>query len=274
MKPAPLIVRKRWYRDDNTEMWYVPDSSRNLLRADLKTIWHRIEYYMAGDNETRIKNSLEQQILFPFIWTGLQSFHMIWITAWRVSRLVPSLNPMMDILSPWVSPEANVSGMILFVLCVLILVSCFSFRLWQQKSGKEQKYWCLRLHSLRHLPYTGSGWTKPRQGFVNLGSTEQLLVNLRNLFTENKWQLIIVRGNCRKTFTTEIKCGQWINPVHEHIEENVEFTGNPLCQESIYMSVDFIKRLVLSTLDRYYAKQNEDLVDAPDLKETRQCQSR
>jgi len=48
-------------------------------------------------------------------------------------------------------------------------------------------------------------------------------------------------------------------PVHEHIEENVEFTGNPLCQESIYMSVDFYKKVgFYPPWICYYAKQNED----------------
>ena len=32
-------------------------------------------------------------------------------------------------------------------------------------------------------------------------------------------------------------------PIKEILEENKEFLSNPLCQESIYMTIDFYKRV-------------------------------
>lgn len=50
-------------------------------------------------------------------------------------------------------------------------------------------------------------------------------------------------------------------PVKETIEENVEFTGDPLCQESVYMSVDFYKRVGFSPpWICYYAREDGNLI--------------
>jgi [ribosomal protein S5]-alanine N-acetyltransferase len=50
-------------------------------------------------------------------------------------------------------------------------------------------------------------------------------------------------------------------PVLEHAEENLEFTSNPLCHESIYMSIDFYKKVGFTPpWICYYVKQNENLV--------------
>jgi RimJ/RimL family protein N-acetyltransferase len=50
-------------------------------------------------------------------------------------------------------------------------------------------------------------------------------------------------------------------PVKEHVEENPEFTSNPLCQESVYMSIDFYKKVgFTSPWICYYATIDEKLV--------------
>ena len=50
-------------------------------------------------------------------------------------------------------------------------------------------------------------------------------------------------------------------PVKEHVEENEVFTSDPLCQESIYMSIDFYKRVGFTPpWICYYATINEKLV--------------
>ena len=52
-------------------------------------------------------------------------------------------------------------------------------------------------------------------------------------------------------------------PIKERLEENEEFTSNPLCQESIYMSVDFYKKVgFVPPWICYYVRQNDDLVGA------------
>jgi len=50
-------------------------------------------------------------------------------------------------------------------------------------------------------------------------------------------------------------------PIKESLEGNIEFTGNPLCQESIYMTIDFYKRVGFTPpWICYYARQNDALV--------------
>jgi RimJ/RimL family protein N-acetyltransferase len=52
-------------------------------------------------------------------------------------------------------------------------------------------------------------------------------------------------------------------PVKEHSEENAEFISNPLCQESIYMSINFYKKVGFTPpWICYYAAIDEQLVGA------------
>jgi RimJ/RimL family protein N-acetyltransferase len=50
-------------------------------------------------------------------------------------------------------------------------------------------------------------------------------------------------------------------PIKKQLDENMEFTSNPLCRESIYMSIDFYKKVGFSPpWIGYYARQNQNLV--------------
>jgi RimJ/RimL family protein N-acetyltransferase len=52
-------------------------------------------------------------------------------------------------------------------------------------------------------------------------------------------------------------------PIKERLDENEEFIINPLCQESIYMTIEFYKKVGFAPpWISYYAKQNGDLVGA------------
>jgi [ribosomal protein S5]-alanine N-acetyltransferase len=56
-------------------------------------------------------------------------------------------------------------------------------------------------------------------------------------------------------------------PIKETLEENEEFINNPLCQESIYMTIDFYKKVGFAPpWIGYYAKQDGDLVGAAGFK--------
>lgn len=56
-------------------------------------------------------------------------------------------------------------------------------------------------------------------------------------------------------------------PVYEHFEENSEFAGNPLLQETLQMTIDFYKRVGFSPpWICYYAKQNDELVGCAGIK--------
>jgi RimJ/RimL family protein N-acetyltransferase len=50
-------------------------------------------------------------------------------------------------------------------------------------------------------------------------------------------------------------------PIKERLDGNEEFISNPLCQESIYMTIDFYKKVgFVPPWIGYYVKQNGDLV--------------
>jgi [ribosomal protein S5]-alanine N-acetyltransferase len=50
-------------------------------------------------------------------------------------------------------------------------------------------------------------------------------------------------------------------PVLEHAEENQVFTNNPICQDSIYMSIDFYKKVgFIPPWICYYVMENENLI--------------
>ena len=50
-------------------------------------------------------------------------------------------------------------------------------------------------------------------------------------------------------------------PVLEYAEENIVFTSNPLCQDSIYMCIDFYKKVGFTPpWICYYVKENENLI--------------
>jgi len=50
-------------------------------------------------------------------------------------------------------------------------------------------------------------------------------------------------------------------PINEHIDDNKEFTDNLLCQETIYMTIDFFKRVgYKKPWISYYAMENGGLV--------------
>jgi ribosomal-protein-alanine N-acetyltransferase len=50
-------------------------------------------------------------------------------------------------------------------------------------------------------------------------------------------------------------------PINEHIEDNKEFTDNPLCRETIYMTIGFFKRVgYKKPWISYYATEKGSLV--------------
>jgi len=200
--PAPAYCfGNEWYRDDNTEMWYVPWQCQKSIKGWFKKLsGHQDRILYGGDNETRIKNSLEQSDSISYlIWTGLQSFHMIWITRgeWADGS---SLNSRWILLSPVSQPGEQRFPEWFYLYFVYWFLICFSFRLWPAKVWKGTKILVLAVALITTLAlYLVVDLDKPA-GFVNLGSTEQLLVNLRNLFTENKWQLIYSERELQKNF--------------------------------------------------------------------------
>jgi|SRR5450432_2908600 len=56
-------------------------------------------------------------------------------------------------------------------------------------------------------------------------------------------------------------------PVNEHLEENPEFAANPLCKESLQMTIDFYRKVGFNPpWICYYAKENENLIGCAGIK--------
>src|SRR5262245_8412697 len=50
-------------------------------------------------------------------------------------------------------------------------------------------------------------------------------------------------------------------PINEKLEDNEEFLNNPLCQESLYMTIDFFKRVGYEPpWISYYVQQDDKLI--------------
>ncbi len=166
-----------------------PDSIRNLLRADLKNYLEaRINYYDVGNNESLIKKSLEQaDSVSNILWRRVAYLSHDLNNRVASELMVPSLNAMIDVVEIREGARrARVPTMILIVLGTMILVSAFLSG-YGSKNLERNKVLVVAFAFITTLAlYLVVDLDKPRQGFVNLNSTEQLLVNLRNNFTEIK----------------------------------------------------------------------------------------
>jgi hypothetical protein len=166
-----------------------PDSVRRELRADLKNYLEtRINYYDVGDDEVLIKESIEQaDSISARLWTKVADLSHDPRNLVASEQMVPSLNAMIDIVSTReAARRAAVPPMILTVMCILILVSAFLSG-YGSKNLERNKVLVLAFALMTTLAlYLVVDLDKPRQGFVNLNSTEQLLVKLRNDFSETR----------------------------------------------------------------------------------------
>ena len=143
--------------------------------------------YDAKDNERLIQNSLvRSDSISKIIWNTVATLAHDPKNMIATQQMVPSLNGMIDINTTREGGRrAMIPGMILIVLCVLIIVSAFLSG-YGSKSLERNKVLVFAFAIMTTLAlYLVIDLDKPRQGFVNLNSTEQLLVDLRTLFTEH-----------------------------------------------------------------------------------------
>jgi hypothetical protein len=165
-----------------------PDSVRNLLRSDFKNYLEtRLAYYNMGDDEEMIKKTLGQSdSISNILWSRVAVLSHDMNNRVASEQMVPALNSMIDIVTTRESARRSaVPGMILIVLCTLIIVSAFLSG-YGSKSLERNKVLVVAFALVTTMAlYLVVDLDKPRQGFVNLDATEQLMVNLRNLFTEH-----------------------------------------------------------------------------------------
>jgi hypothetical protein len=162
-----------------------PDSIRNLLRADLKNYLEtRISYFDVGDDEDLIRRTLVQSdSISKIIWNRAirLSHNQEYSTA--TDLMVPSLNAMIDIVTTReAARKAMVPHLILVVLSILILVSAFLSG-YGSKNLERNKVLVIAFAVITTLAlYLVIDLDRPRQGFVNLNSAQQLMVDLRSNF--------------------------------------------------------------------------------------------
>jgi hypothetical protein len=161
------------------------DSIRTLLRADLKNYLEtRIIYYAVGDNEDRISESLVQSdSISKIIWNRVTLFSHDPNNRIATEQMVPSVNSMIDALTTREGGrKAVIPHMILVILCILILVSAFLSG-YGSKNLERNKVLVVAFAVITTLAlYLILDLDRPRQGFVNLNSAQQLLVDLRSNF--------------------------------------------------------------------------------------------
>jgi hypothetical protein len=166
-----------------------PDSMRNALRADLKNYLEtRIAYYDAGDKEEEIQNTLKQSDSISMrVWRRVSDFSHDLNNRVAVEQMVPTLNNMIDIVTTREgSRKARFPRMVFIVLCLLIIFSAFLAG-YGSKSLERNKVLVFAFALITTLAlYLVVDLDRPRQGFVNLKSAEQFMLNLRALFAENK----------------------------------------------------------------------------------------
>ena len=166
-----------------------PDSIRNLFRADLKNYLEaRIDYYDAGDNNNLIQASLlRSDSLSGLCWKRAASLSHDPANYVATLQMVPSLNATIDIVTTRdASRRAIVPRLILDVLSMLTLVSAFLSG-YGGKSNDRNKVLVVAFAFMTTLAlYLVIDLDTPRQGYINLNTVEQLMVNLRTNFSGNK----------------------------------------------------------------------------------------
>ncbi|HZZ76706.1 MAG TPA: hypothetical protein VFE04_12290 [Puia sp.] len=165
-----------------------PDSIRNLLRSDFKNYLEtRLAYYDASDNEELIKQTLEQaDSISNIIWRRVALLSHDLNNRVASEQMVPALNATIDIVTTReAGRKATIPRIILIVLCILIFVSAFLSG-YGSKNRERNKILVVAFAIVTTLGfYLVVDLDKPRQGFVNLNSAEQLMENLRTLFPDN-----------------------------------------------------------------------------------------
>ncbi|HEY2348252.1 MAG TPA: hypothetical protein VGH64_04510 [Puia sp.] len=163
-----------------------PDSVRNLLRSDFKNYLEtRLAYYDASADEQLIKQTLEQaDSISNIIWRHVALLSHDLNNRVASEQMIPSMNATIDIVTTREAARRSaVPRIILVVLGILILVSAFLSG-YGSKNLERNKVLVVAFAIVTSLAlYLVVDLDKPRQGFVNLNSTEQLMVNLRTLFT-------------------------------------------------------------------------------------------
>jgi hypothetical protein len=166
-----------------------PDSVRTLLRADFKNYLEtRIAYYEVGDDQKKIQATLARaDSVSMIIWKRVAAFSQKPNSLVMTAQMVPALNAVIDIVTTREASRVNVvPRLIIVVLALLTLIS--SFLAGYGSKGHERNtvmVFAFTIMTTLAL-YLVIELDRPRQGYINLKEVEQLMVNLRTMFSENR----------------------------------------------------------------------------------------
>ena len=166
-----------------------PDSAKTLFRADLKNyVEARIAYYEVGDDEGRIKNALSKaDSLSGLCWKRAASLSRGPANTIASMQMIPALNAMIDIVSTREAGRRSVMPrLILDVLLALTMASSFLAG-YGSKAHERRGVLVVAFALMTTLAlYLVIDLDRPRQGYINLNSAEQQMIDLRSQFPEHQ----------------------------------------------------------------------------------------
>jgi len=162
-----------------------PDTPRNLLIANMKEYLEaRIDYYEGRADEEKIIKALEKtKSVSKNIWKIVTEESTKPNALVRSNQMIPAVNNMFDIVTTREGARiAKVPPLILLMLIVLIQTSAFLVG-YSQKSKKRNLVMNYGFAVMISLAlYLVLELDRPRRGIINLDSTEQKILDLRDEF--------------------------------------------------------------------------------------------
>lgn len=166
-----------------------PDSARKLFRGDLENYLEaRISYYDAGDKGNQIQNVLRRaDSISTICWARAAALSHNSANTVASMQMIPALNAMIDIVSTReASRKSVVPRLILDILLMLTLISSFLTG-YGSKGYERRKVLVVAFALMTTLTlYLVIDLDRPRQGYINLNSAQQQMIDLRYNFIENK----------------------------------------------------------------------------------------
>ena len=164
-----------------------PDSIKNLIKPDLKDyLESRIYYYTSVVDTFDIdKANRETAKIHNKIWEKVIHDSKNEANFVRSQQMIPALNDMINIVSKRDAVKnATVPNPVYWLLFVIILFA--SFTIGYSNIGKQKNHFLAIIFSITIMltVYLILNLDRPRRGITNVNSTEQKIVDLRDLFND------------------------------------------------------------------------------------------
>ena len=161
-----------------------PDSMRTILRADLaKYIDARIAFNDAGADYQKIRTALDDaSISFSNVWKKTVNYARIPGSPIPSNQMIPSLTAVLNIATSREAERlAKVPPLILTALLILTFTGSFLIG-YNQAAVKRSRIFILGFAMMNTIAfYLILELERPWSGLINLSSTEQRLVKVRDM---------------------------------------------------------------------------------------------